>query len=394
MRNEKTIRHVLPLLVLLVGLVALGLKPKASDCDGGKVVFKVSEFSASALQANRGQTVDLKWQYEPTNASIKEQKIHFISLGFGGTNSDDQQVEPNQRNFSYTFQHTVDVLLEATTTDGQTAQAWLKISLYTNFHFTCTVRGTDPKHPYLGYPYLPGSGGCDGTPGGFSDTTRLSFSNAFAFFDGVVDRNGNVVQENGLVDGVIPVLPEKYMFRALSSNFNESERFGMKQGHLYPFNVFNNPTSGLANVIIFGGTLVPDGEELSYKTNDGVGTGRTGVTHLEYVFMAIVVRLGFVAKTADIVDIQLANTTQGMVTTVNYNDFGSRTNVSGWDGGLSWYDAGLPDGTISGKIKLATSGWRWASGAGLATEAFVNITNLDFQLPFLPDTQLAGVLNN
>ena len=349
------------------------------QCNGEE--FKILSFNADRTEAELGQAVTISWSYQGED-QLENQKLLFLKSTFTGIEEEEISLSNSRRSYSFNLEGTREIILVAEA-EEKTDQASITIYLKQDFYFRLRASNNpDPLYPYLGYPMVISNGGnCAPSSSSYINSVDIEFTDFFAFYD---------EPENGIVDDLAGVLPNDSFFRALSMSVYESEDFSLREGSLYPSAVFMDPSVGNSNVILFGGKIITDGEEHTFKTKNGEGSSRLGVDDYQQIFIAIVLRIGFTAEVVDIVDIQMGNLNQGLVTTLNYNDLGSMTSIS--SGFYKWKNIGTLEGSMEGNIKQAILGYPITKTDGTILNVFVNLSNIQFYMAMLPDNMIDGFI--
>jgi hypothetical protein len=156
----------------------------------------------------------------------------------------------------------------------------------------------------------------------------------------------------------------------------------------------------VANVVIFGGAIAYDGDVIEVK---GAGQGRQGPSMtFEPMFMAIVLRIGWYANTADIAEIQLGNLNQGLILTLfageeplyHIRRLGSY-NFDGWTihADYNVYNEIIRSypGEFTGFIKDALVGyWITPFGSDSPIDAAARLDMVEWSMPLARDDDLLG----
>ena len=325
--------------------------------------FKITSFTSNVVTATIGTGITLSWGYQE-DGELRSQKLIFLKETFQGISQEEYSLDRGQRSYNFSFTGPRTIILEAQAEDGE-YKAALTIYIAQNFYLKMTT-----NNDYADYPFL-GTANPDGN-------ISHDFTNFFAFYD---DGQATVV------DDLRAILSPQNFFRAYSFSPLEQDNFRLRQGSIYPA-VFNNPQAGSANVILFGGKIVTDGSPAKYQAKDKEGTSYVGVTRYERIFISIALFVGFSStpSPSTCIDIALGNLEQGLVTPANYNDLGSTTRCGEYE--LSWQNRGTQSGSIKGHIKGTVVGNYITLQNGNLIYAIVHAPDIDFDMPFLPDTKI------
>jgi hypothetical protein len=426
--------------VLLTSMVVvtIGMMVFTINCNGSSE--RIEYFTRSHACPGTGTIVTLKWKYTPDlNTVLSEQALEFmvVTLGGDGMETVSKTIPNGQTEYSFKFIGTVGIKLTAKTTGGKKISAYMDIQPYPctekegkPYHLTGTFanRGhIDPEgtmqypmfYPDLGcYTVTVLRGCCSSSNPRVDDNPKvIDFTTFFAAYD---------VRHIGKIDSLESMLFDKYPFRAFTSDPNESQEqfrdypvnvghFGMNGGCLYP--PAYGPTGELigdktlTKAVVYGAALVPDGwRGKNYRTEDGQGEAFTYyyVTGVQPVFVAVSV---YVSKAVmpgtftkpgtpvtvaefSISDIQVGNLKQGLVCARYSNNIDhSETDLLTVDYSVyNWQVEGTDSDYVEGGISAATLGAGITRLNGEKDHVFVEVTDLKFRLPFLPDNRLGSVL--
>ena len=369
---------------------------QGQDCMPEPQVFLNQDLRFSSVNVNRYQSVvseviEISWEYENEDL-LTAQKMNRYHLVLRGLEGDETDIDPSNRSITFPFTIPVTVVLNAYDDEGLADAVAFDINTEENYYFRVDLNSPSDCDP--GYPRM-----------GFDNAQRkkqMVFSQFVAFFD-------PPEAENALVDELVSdFLPTGSFFRAFSSNAYEEccDELGLgyfksEQGSAYPCTDGWCLGQTHANAMIFGGAIAYDGDIFDVK---GVGQGRQGAEMLfEPVFMAIALRIGWVADIEDVAEIQIGNLSQGLIVpliageepwyhTRYINTYNFAWEIQGVIDGGQVYDTG--PGTIEGYIKTGLLGWPITPLGyfGDVIDACVEIENVEFSMPLARDDDLLGRL--
>lgn len=353
---------------------------------GIKSLVAKSESGELVTKAELDEKIFIVWRYKD-GSNPKKQSLTFFKHTFGDPIEDKKILNINDRDYEIsTFEQPVTVLLEMKDKDDKTYKASITIGLEQNFNFKVdTVHASDPLYPYLGNTFMIINGGCSGSKVTIARNTQIDFTKFIAFYD--YNDNGHIDGFTNLFQNMEVDNATSQVFRALSYNDKEEDRFGFKQGIAYPFNVIGNPQSGYSNTIIFGTTIITDGKERCEEGEKGqLYCYSIDVTRVETIFMTIIYWIPQTSTNAQgsLIDIQLGNLTQGLIDNLKYNAWPMDTREPTTS--LTWNNKGTPSGTIQGTLKGGIVVWNVTKKDGTNFRSIVGIPNAEFLVPFYPDT--------
>lgn len=330
--------------------------------------LKFASVASTAAAAEINETVVVSWEYENENLLVA-QRARLISLTFFGLSATEfTELPVNER--SLNFQFAGPCMVELVCDDANGVEDTISFEVLTDekpFMFATVRNGTN------GYPRL-------------GATTTRSRTIFFHQFFGAFDPKSNA---NGRLDDIFALgLPTSTPFRGLSFSPKETENFDFRQGSAYPLLSNLDPLLGVANSVVYAGGFSYDGSVFEVKTDDGLIEGRRLVTTFEAIFMTIVLQT-FETIAPVVVDIQLGNVNQGMVASLTNYGMGGRsvnsvnivpsTNLE-------------TNGEITGSIKSAVLGMPVTDAFENIFDAFVEVQNIEFSMPFLRDDDLQSRL--
>lgn len=247
------------------------------------------------------EMITIGWAYDNEDL-LSAQTMTRYNLVIRGLQFDEVDLNISDRGVTFPFTVPLTVQLTAYEEKDIADIVAFDIRADESYYFTAEIScpyGSDPNYPRLGWNNR-------------DRANRIQFSQFVAFFDPPEN-------ENGAIDELVTaLLPSDTVFRALTSDVYEHccDEFGMgyfpsKQGSAYPCTDPWCLYQTRSNVIIFGGAIAYDGEIIDVK---GAGQGRrgTGMT-FEPIFMAITLRIGWLAEVEDITEVQLGNLNQGLI---------------------------------------------------------------------------------
>ncbi len=397
-----------------VALSGLLLLLSACNEDGVSHPSHVLDFkrvAASPTVANVGDVIQVDWDYKAPS-SLQTQTFELIRLSLQGLVTHTQTLPRAQRSITFDFDGPVTVVITATDHAGRQIDAAFDVQLDSTYHFT--MKGVQQTHP--GFPRLGQRKVGDVIVGGHRGPIidAAAFDIDFTHFFGIyevpqLDANGQPTIEDGFIDDIPPalrtLLPRGNGFFGYSFDVHAAATppFKFRTGSSFPIldpGYLLTPDGAqfvgvraLCDAVAFAGKIAYDGvgvrdrkSRLGYRKN---------VSSFEPIFATINLRSDDDGN-LHVADVDLGNANQGLVLSAFRGDVDTRT-LGTPDAHYTGIAAYGDVGELTGSVKGSRIGFgvTLANGQVLADGAipgvFADISSIDWDIPFHPDTNLSGL---
>ncbi len=356
--------------------------------------------------ASAGDTVTVDWDYK--NATkLKRQSFKLIRLSLAGLTTEEQALPRAQRAISFPFDGPVTVVITATDTANRQIDAAFDVKLDSDNHFRMGgVTQTHPGFPRLGQRKV-GDIIINGVHHANVDPTPfdIEFTHFFGIYE-VPDANG---AEDGHIDDIpaelLQALPptREFFGRSFDVRENVVPPFRFRTGSGFPFLDAGFLLTGegaqfvgvrtRCDAVAFAGKVAYDGFD---KRDPKTGLRfRKNVVSFEPIFATIDLRSDD-AGVLHVADIDLGNANQGLVLSA-FHGFVDQRFVGTTEVNYTGISFLGDVGELTGNIKASRIGFgvTTSSGEVLTTGGipgvFADIADIDWRLPFHPDTDVSGI---
>jgi hypothetical protein len=355
----------------------------------------IKSFSCNKLRAVPDETLTLRWEYQG-DTPIKAQRLRFLRLHLFGIAQELVDVPVDALSFEFKFNGALTVELQSTYSEVTTENpfqvqrsASLSVLRLQDMFFRGQFSSLSAT---LDAPFLGQSGN------NANELVSLEFQQFVGFFD---------TNNNGTIDPLAGIRPnfDEDDFRGLSKSepadpIPSGSRFHLsfREGPHFPFQIRGNLGVGRSNAIIFAGTIVSNGPTKTYKADDGEGQTHITPPNVPMGFDALFVAIPFLdAAEQTITDIQIGTISnlpggalQGLVTNVTSTPLLVDTRGLGT---INQFSADRSARIARGSIKGAVTGLAMTPVNGGPFVALVGANTIEWQVEFIPDTDLLTVIS-
>lgn len=364
------------------------------DDTGTFTPLGIKSFSCNKLRAALQEVLTLRWEYQG-DEPIKAQRLRFLRLHLFGIAQELVDVPVDALSFEFNFNGALTVELQSTYSEVTTENpfkversAALDVLRLQDMFFKASLSSLSGT---IDAPFIGQSGV---NP---NENVALDFHQFVGFYDDNV---------NGDIDPLVGVRPNfiEDVFRGLSRSepadpIPAGGRYHLRfqEGPKFPFQIAGNAGVGRCNSIIFAGTIVFSGPTSTYKADDGEGRVHITQPNVPMDFDALFVAIPFLdAAVNTITDIQIGTISnlptgalQGLVTNVTSTPL--LVDSRGF-GTVNQFEADRQTRVAKGSIKGAVTGLAMTPTISQPFVALVGANNIDWQVEFVPDTDLLNVL--